>query len=111
MHVSWRIFVDAQSAKSAGVLLDRVAGALQIRPEAARIEPYHKGGFVLEISCPLADAPWSEVVVGLLARAQQVATSWELSGSILEELNAWSIQSRIAGVKSLHLQCQRGDEA
>jgi len=107
MHVSWRIFVDAGSDRNARVLLKRVGEALGIQPEAARVEPYHKGGFVLVISAAVPAGSWPEVVVKLLAQAQELGRGWQLSGSILEELDAWSNLSSVAGVQSVHLLCQR----
>lgn len=108
MHASWRIFVDAASDRSACVLLARgISKTLGVQPEIARVEPYHKGGFVLAIDAAVPSASWPDAVVKLLGQAQQLGRGWELFGSILEELDAWSTSSSVAGVQAIHLQCQR----
>lgn len=50
---------------------------------------------------------WPEFVVLALTSAQSIGRGWLLSGSIAEELDAWSSHSSVSGVSSIHIQAER----
>ena len=107
MKASWRVFTNAHDKESARVLLKRTIKALGVEASEAETEPYYKGGFLISFGTVPASSVWSEKVVELIALAEKVGRGWILSGSIIEALDLWSNESTIAGVQSIHLNCER----
>jgi hypothetical protein len=72
-----------------------------------RCEPYHKGGFVLEIEGTVDGWAWKEAPYKLLLLCQRLGRGWQIAGDIEEEFDAWSNESNISGTESLHVQSSR----
>lgn len=105
MKASWHIFTDAHDEKGAGVLLGRTLKALGVEADGIKSEPYYKGGFLISFCTAPTSSIWSEKVIELIVLAEKIGRGWMLSGSIVEALDLWSNESKIAGVQSIHLQC------
>ena len=107
MELHWRLFTSCTSREAAL----RVAARLfeQASPDVSnlRAESHHKGGFMVSASSSHLAQSWPELVVLALTSAQSVGHGWVLSGSIAEELDAWSNHSAVSGVSSIHVQAVR----
>jgi len=91
-----------------------VVDCLDVPHKGKKIEPYSKGGFVCSFEVAPNENEWPEVIVEALSLAQHIGRDWKLSGSFLEafwklsgsiedEVDAWSNDSSVHGVKSVHL--------
>ncbi|MFC1626422.1 hypothetical protein ACFL19_01825 [Pseudomonadota bacterium] len=105
MKESWKIFIDSNSIKNATIVKSKFENLLGIEVSENSPEPYHKGGFVFSIEVDTHKGSWSEIAVGVIAKAQLVGRSWQLSGKIVEEVDAWTNDSSISGIQSIHVQC------
>jgi hypothetical protein len=106
-QAAWRVTVDAASDRAARVLLERVVHALGGQATAVSVEPHHDGGYVLRFKTSVTSSSWPEVVTGLLEAGQRFGRFWLLHGTIAEEVDAYSTETSIAGVKQVHLHCSR----
>lgn len=107
MDATIRIFVEAQNEAKARLVVDAVVGALGRGVCAGPIEPYHKGGSVCDLRIAAELPTLAESVLALLSRTQRVGRMWQLSGAIEEELDAWSTECSVPGVRAMHLQSRR----
>jgi len=101
MH--WKIFTDAGSPEKAKRIVSIAIEKLSASATELKIEPYHKGGFVCSFVAPPKATSWAEVVLEALQSAQLVGRGWLLNGDISGELDLWSNESSIVGVKSINL--------
>jgi len=97
------MFTDANTAEKANKVFRRFIKQLSVEYTDLNIEPYHKSGFVCTFSTPLTATQWSEIILESLSKAQLVGRGWELTGSIISELDAWSNESSISGVQNIHV--------
>jgi hypothetical protein len=104
MKLHWRIFTNCTSADSALKVAASHFEKAGISAAAIKAEPYHKGGFQVSAHTEHTAQPWSEFVVYALATAQNTGHGWQLTGTITEELDAWSNSSVISGITSTHVQ-------
>jgi hypothetical protein len=103
MKTIWKLFTDCKSEKAARRLSIRHFTRLGQEPDATRIEPYHKGGFVVCAVGRLSAQTWQEAIFQALLQAQMTGREWILSGDI-HELDAWSNDSVVSGIISIHLR-------
>ncbi|MBN5151888.1 hypothetical protein JY458_13025 [Stenotrophomonas maltophilia] len=107
MELYCRLFTNCTS-QQAGL---KVAARMfeQAGPEVSNLhaEPYQKGGFLVSACSHHAAQSRPEFVVLVLASAQCTGRGWLLSGSIAEELDAWSSHSLVSDVSSIHIQAER----
>lgn len=101
MH--WKLFTDAGSHEKAERIVSLAIEKLSVSASELKIEPYHKGGFVCSFFAPSNATSWAEVVLEALESAQQIGRGWLLHGNICSELDLWSNESSIVGVKSINL--------
>lgn len=102
----WKIFTDANTPDKARKVLGWVIDKLSVQYTGSNIEPYPKGRFVCAFEVASSKSSWAEVVVESLALAQKVGRGWELNGNIEEEIDAWSNDSSVNGVKNIHLMVE-----
>ena len=84
----------------------RIKRKLDVELQNVHVEPYHKGGFVMNFTTGVTDS-WSDAVIELLAQVQQIGGNLHLSGSVLDEIDIWAGTSSIPGIKAIHLYCPR----
>jgi len=107
MVATWRIFVDCKSSASASALASKLFQLASRTPGSIAVEPYHKGGHLITAATVLSETSWPHCVLESLSLAQRVARGWSITGNIQEELDAWSNESSVSGVTSIHLQLAR----
>lgn len=107
MDANWRIFVDCKSPVSASALASKLFKLVSRTPASIEVEPYHKGGHLITAAIVLHETNWPLCVMESLSLAQRVARAWSITGSIEEELDAWSNEATVAGIASIHIQLTR----
>ncbi|KOQ66942.1 MULTISPECIES: hypothetical protein [Stenotrophomonas] len=107
MELYWRLFTNCTSQQAALKVAARIFEQAGLEVSNLHAEPYHKGGFMVSACSHHAAQSWPEFVVLALASAQCTGRGWLLSGSIAEELDAWSNHSLVSGVSSIHIQAER----
>ncbi len=107
MKTTLKIFTDASNDKNALVVLNKVKNNIEFGSQSESCEPYHKGGFVCSLELNISDTGWEEMPYKLLSLCQSIGRAWQITGSIEEDFDAWSNESSISGVGSLHVQCLR----
>lgn len=98
-----KVFIDAMTAEKAEKILSKVMEKLPLTEFEVSIEPYHKGGFVCSFSISSSIESWPEVILNAINTAQIIGRSWLLTGDINNEIEMWSNESPIIGVKSVHV--------
>ena len=101
MH--WKVYTAATTSDKANKVLGRVLKVLAVEHSSEKIEPYHKGGFVCSFNTCASAVKWPEIVLESLSFAQAIGRGWVLTGDIQRELDAWSNESTVVGVQSIHL--------
>ena len=99
----WFLFSDAKSTDAAKKVLRRVTDHLGVSADAATVEAYHKGGYKLSFSSPVVGERWPDVVFQTLTIAQKLGRDWSIFGDIADEVDAWSNETVISGVRSAHV--------
>jgi len=107
MNTTVKIFTDAKSGKKAFVVLSKIKSKIHSHSLSEKCEPYHKGGYVCSIEIRLPSSSWEEIPYNLLSLCQNIGSAWKISGNIEEEFDAWSNESNVQGVNSVHVQCLR----
>lgn len=107
MELSWRFFTDCTSQEAAIKVAARIFEQAGLGVSTLHAESYHKGGFMVSTCSIHVAQSWPEFVVLALTSAQSTGRGWVLSGSIEEELDAWSNHSVVSGVSSIHIQADR----
>ena len=105
-RINWKIFTDSKSQAGAEKILNRVLSSLSVPEEIGVIKLHRMGTFTCTFSTELVVQPWSECVSNSLALAQSIGRGWILTGDIKHELDAWSSESSVLGVKNIHLLVQ-----
>lgn len=108
--IHWKFFTDADDETKARKVLGWVLDNLEVQPSALKIEPYHKGGFLLAFNTKPTVAEWSDTVLEVLSSAERVGNGWLLTGTITEEVNACCNKPTVAGVSFGHVVCSRDAE-
>lgn len=98
-----KVFTDATTAEKAEKILSKVMEKLSLAEIEASIEPYHKGGFVCSFFTSSSIESWPEVILSTINTAQIIGRSWLLTGDINNEIEMWSNESSIIGVKSINV--------
>lgn len=101
--VQLKIFTDAMTTVKAEKVLSRATEKLAVTVCDVKIEPYHKGGFVCSCSIELPFSSWPEIVLSVISIAQIIGRAWTLTGDINTEVEMWSNESVIIGVKNLNV--------
>jgi len=99
----WRIFIESDRRVTAERIGSTVAHRLSVEGNVV-CEPYYKGGHTCVFRCDTGASSWPELVFALLGKAQTLGRSWQLSGAIEEELDAWSNEPSLKGITAIHLQ-------
>lgn len=107
MKARWKIFVEAKTEQKADKVIQKFFDQLSLDHTDLEISAYHKGGFAASFTSTLPVENWAETVVITLHEAQHVGRNWILSGDITQELDAWSNDARISGIKSMQLVLER----
>jgi hypothetical protein len=100
----WKLFTDCKSEKAARRLSFRHFAFIGQEFNFISVEPYHKGGYVVRAVTLLSAHTWQEAIFQALAQAQATGREWIISGDINNEPDAWSNNSAVAGIVSVHLQ-------
>ena len=106
MDLAWTIFTDCTSEPSARKVATQLFERAQVLVPPLVISPYHKSGFTVGAVVAMPSCAWSDFVVRAISLAQSVADGWLLSGSITEELDAWSSSATVSGVTAIQI-CAR----
>lgn len=101
--VQIKVFTDAAAAEKAEKILSKVMEKLSLVECETNIEPYHKGGFVCSFFISSSIDSWPDVVLNTINTAQIIGRSWLLTGDINNEIEMWSNESPIIGVKSINV--------
>lgn len=98
-----KVFTDATSTEKAEKILFEVMEKLSITECETNIQPYHKGGFICSISISSSFGSWPETVLSTINIAQLIGRGWLLTGDINSDLEMWSNESPIVGVKNINV--------
>lgn len=101
MH--WKIYTDAGSPEKAQGIVSAAIEKLSVATNDLKIERYHKGGFVCSFVSSSSSTSWPEVVLEAVKNAQTIGRNWLLTGDINNELDLWSNESSVIGIKSINL--------
>lgn len=107
MNLHWCLFTSCASQEAALKVAAKHFEKASIEVGDISAEPYYKGGFKVSTCSDHLAQSWSEFVVLALALAQNTGHGWILTGSVTEELNAWSNLSVVSGISSIHVQAIR----
>lgn len=107
MDLNWHLFTNCTSQEAALKVAARLFEQIGLGVSSLRAESYHKGGFTVRTTSSHVAQTWAEFVVLALALAQSAGRAWILNGSIADELDAWSNDSTVSGVSSIHVQATR----
>jgi hypothetical protein len=107
MEAYWKIFTNCTSDPAARKVADHVWTLAKLEPRSVYAEPYHKGGYVVFGKVELEVSEWPQAVLLALQMAQSAGRAWTISGDIADELDAWSNESLVSGIRSLHVLVRR----
>ncbi|WP_165248253.1 hypothetical protein [Paludisphaera soli] len=100
----WKIWTDARSEAKTLRLFEQVRRNLDREALDRSIEPYPKlQGFVAAFWVEPEGGTWNDQVVEVIALGQRVGYGWRLSGDILTDVDGWSNESNVSGVRSIQL--------
>lgn len=99
----WKIFTEVSTPDKANKVMGWVTNKLSIQHQGWQVEPYSKGGFVCTFRLTPNGETWPDVVVESFSLAQNLGRGWLLSGDIKNEIDAWSNDSSVSGVRNIHL--------
>ncbi len=94
----WKLWVNANKKENALKVYKWVLGYMKCDATLISIEPYHKGGFVIEYHIPLMSINWNDAVVEVIELGQRFAHSWYLLGDVRERPNAIANKTSVSGV-------------
>lgn len=103
MKMHWKIFVDANTIKNSEKIMKWFLDKLNINFDSLVIEPYRKGGHTCSFQTETEGKTWNEIIFNSLIKAQSVGYSWTLTSDITKEIDLWSNESNITGVKNIQL--------
>jgi len=107
MLSNWTIQTNAKNAKNAEVLFNRFARQLQ--GEVIWREYIANGAAGCKVQWTMEHSAnnWSELLLDVLSKAQNVGNGWQLSGDVNSQCGAWCNRSRIAGVQIIEWSIRR----
>lgn len=88
----------------------KVYGWLQHRlgreTEHLSFEPYWKieGCWIIGFQIALSSTTWNDAVVEAIGLGQRIGRGWILSGDVYSQLDGWSNEPSVPGVRALHWQ-------
>lgn len=103
MNINWKIFTDTTTEDKTKKVFLRFVEKASGEYADLKIESYHKGGFVCSFTMPLVTTSWPDAILETLLKAQMVGRGWTISGDIDKELDAWSNETAMPGIRSLHI--------
>lgn len=107
----WSAFVNAKSPDAARRILKCLETEFGHSLDKVSIEPYTKtGGHKSTFYGRLSATTWNDAVVEVIELGQRVARAWELTGSIVDEIEASSNRPRVAGVSMITVSLRREAE-
>jgi hypothetical protein len=104
----WKMWTEAKSEEKALRVFERVRRNLGREALDRTVEPYPKiTGFVVAFWIELESQAWNDSVVEVIALGQRVGHQWTLSGDILTDMDGWSNESSVSGVRSIQWMLDR----
>ncbi len=107
MKTKIKVYTEAKTEKNALVVLSKIKTKIEFNSYLDICEPYDKGGHICTFEIDVPSQEWTEIPYKLLTICQRIGYAWQLSGNIEEEFDAWSNETNISGVSSVHVQCSR----
>ena len=111
MVSNWTIQTNAKNTKNAEVLFNRFARQLQ--GEVIRREYFANGAAGCKVQWTMEHSVdnWSELLLDVLSKAQNVGNGWQLSGDVNFHCSAWCNRPRVAGVQIIEWVISRTAQA
>jgi hypothetical protein len=104
----WSAFVDAKTTEAARRILKCLETEFGRSLDDVSINPNTKtGGHKSTFYVRLVATTWNDAVVEIIELGQRVARAWELTGSIVDEIEASSNRPRVAGVSMITVSLRR----
>ncbi len=100
-NANLRIILDATSEAAAKRVLSRMGDHISI--EVNNLKPYHKGGFEVAATMPVAGQAWSEAVYNLIHHAQKIGRGWVLTDDISEQVDLTCDDFSVAGINFVNI--------
>lgn len=101
-------FTDASRQQNAERLFNTIkkeTSAADLKLEA--IDPYHKGGHTIRVSCPLSKGKWEEAVFEGIQVMQSFSRGWVLNGSISESVEAILNDTTFSGINMISVTMKK----
>jgi hypothetical protein len=82
----WKAWLDASKLDGARVVVGRLAERVGLEVSLFTIEPYWKGGFLVQWSCQHDVTYPGSVILEVLRLGEALASGWSLLGSVDDNL-------------------------
>ncbi len=103
MNIEWQLFTNVNSEVSVNKIIKAVTKKMSVPISESKTDPNNNDGFIINLTTPIDEDSWSSAVVKSLAVGQQIGRTWHLAGNIENEVDAWSNDSVVSGITSLHM--------
>lgn len=104
----WKMWTEAKSQEKALRVFERVRGRLDREALDRTVDPYPKiMGFVVAYWIEMESQSWNDSVVEVIGLGQRVGYQWALSGNVLTDMDGWSNESSVSGVRSIQWMMDR----
>ena len=103
MSIQWHLFTKADSNAAAEKKVESVVRELGVPKAESNIFSESTNRFEATFTTQVSEDAWASLVVQALALAQKIGRAWHLSGGIEKELDAWSNESALSDISSIHI--------
>ena len=95
----WTLWTEADTEQQAAHVLERLTAAMRREAQDVRYQPDREhGGMIVRFGVTHADAAWNDLVVDVIALAQQVGQAWTLTGSVFLQAEGLTRDVHVEGV-------------
>ena len=107
MTSHWILISNTKDLPAATKLLNRVKGLLDTELVEDSIESHHNGGHRISFSIHCNSTDWVHFVYETIRIGQLIGRGWSLLGDIESQLDGFSTESVVSGIKQLQFICDK----
>ena len=101
-NVLWKIWTETSTEEKALKVFRRVLQKMSIQGQIISVEPYPKiNGYIINFGSELESEKLNDQIIECFRIGQSVASSWSLTGNVVDDPGGWSSKSNVPGVNSI----------